>query len=101
MLSLQALLCTPEPDNPQDAVVAMYLNERAEFERTAKYWVQLHATSQSEEEDEEEKQETMDRNCDEINSRQTCQEVVIRWNHITLMHCLQLRPKANMMTTRN
>jgi len=71
MLSLQALLCSPEPDNPQDAVVAtMYLNERAEFERTAKYWVQLHATSriekEEEQEEEDEEEETMDRNCDEI-----------------------------------
>jgi ubiquitin-conjugating enzyme (huntingtin interacting protein 2) len=68
MLSLQALLCSPEPDNPQDAVVAtMYLNERAEFDKTAKYWVQLHATSRIEKEEEGgEEEETMDRNCDEI-----------------------------------
>ena len=39
LLSLQALLCNPEPDDPQDAVVAgMYKRDRAEFNRTAAEW---------------------------------------------------------------
>jgi ubiquitin-conjugating enzyme (huntingtin interacting protein 2) len=39
LLSLQALLCSPEPGDPQDAEVAkMYLKNRAEFDRTARYW---------------------------------------------------------------
>ncbi len=41
LLSLQALLCNAEPDDPQDAVVAtMYKRDRAEFNRTAKEWTQ-------------------------------------------------------------
>src|SRR3569623_1395085 len=38
LLSLQALLCSPEPGDPQDAQVAkMYKTDRAEFDRTAKF----------------------------------------------------------------
>lgn len=44
LLSLQALLSAPEPTDPQDAQVAeQYLNDRAEFESTAKFWVETHA----------------------------------------------------------
>lgn len=33
LLSIQALLCTPEPKDPQDAVVAkQYMNKRSMFE---------------------------------------------------------------------
>ena len=54
MLSLQALLCSPEPSDPQDAQVArMYLDNQAEFQRTAKYWVQMYATPKSESSKEE------------------------------------------------
>ena len=54
MLSLQALLCSPEPSDPQDAQVArMYLDNKAEFDRTAKHWVQMHATPKSEDSKEE------------------------------------------------
>jgi ubiquitin-conjugating enzyme (huntingtin interacting protein 2) len=32
-------MCSPEPSDPQDAEVAkMYLKNRAEFDRTARYW---------------------------------------------------------------
>ena len=49
MLSLQALLCSPEPSDPQDAQVArMYLDNKSEFDRTAKYWVTMYATPKSE-----------------------------------------------------
>lgn len=38
MISLQALLCTPEPNDPQDAEVAnMYLSNREQFNSTARY----------------------------------------------------------------
>lgn len=38
MLSLQALMCSPEPNDPQDAVVAtMYKERQAEFQSTARY----------------------------------------------------------------
>jgi ubiquitin-conjugating enzyme (huntingtin interacting protein 2) len=44
MLSLQALLASPAPDDPQDAVVArQYLSDRGTFERTARYWTQTFA----------------------------------------------------------
>lgn len=37
LLSLQALLSSPQPDDPQDAVVArQYLADRATFEATAR-----------------------------------------------------------------
>eukprot|EP00597_Dinobryon_sp_UTEXLB2267_P006858 CAMPEP_0170082356 /NCGR_PEP_ID=MMETSP0019_2-20121128/17975_1 /TAXON_ID=98059 /ORGANISM="Dinobryon sp., Strain UTEXLB2267" /LENGTH=166 /DNA_ID=CAMNT_0010297207 /DNA_START=35 /DNA_END=535 /DNA_ORIENTATION=- len=44
MLSVQALLCSPEPNDPQDAVVAtMYKERHAEFLTTAKYWTESYA----------------------------------------------------------
>ena len=44
MLSLQALLCNPEPDDPQDAVVAsQYKSNREQFNHTARAWTQEHA----------------------------------------------------------
>jgi len=44
MLSLQALLWSPEPDDPQDAVVArQYIHERAEFVKQAKAWTRQYA----------------------------------------------------------
>lgn len=47
LLSLQALLSAPEPDDPQDAVVAkQYLNKRDEFNGQAKYWTECYAGKQ-------------------------------------------------------
>lgn len=44
LLSLQALMCSPEPGDPQDAEVAkMYTKNRAEFDRTAKFWTESYA----------------------------------------------------------
>ena len=44
LLSLQALLCNPEPDDPQDAVVAsQYKNNRELFNSTARAWTVEHA----------------------------------------------------------
>jgi ubiquitin-conjugating enzyme (huntingtin interacting protein 2) len=44
MLSLQALLSSPEPSDPQDAVVArQYLDDIALFNATAKAWTEEHA----------------------------------------------------------
>ena len=44
LLSLQALLCSPEPDDPQDAQVAtMYLNDHAKFKQTATFWTDTYA----------------------------------------------------------
>lgn len=44
LLSLQALLSSPEPDDPQDAQVAgMYKADRAKFNETAAKWTELYA----------------------------------------------------------
>eukprot|EP00357_Protocruzia_adherens_P024786 CAMPEP_0114979008 /NCGR_PEP_ID=MMETSP0216-20121206/4126_1 /TAXON_ID=223996 /ORGANISM="Protocruzia adherens, Strain Boccale" /LENGTH=192 /DNA_ID=CAMNT_0002340273 /DNA_START=42 /DNA_END=620 /DNA_ORIENTATION=- len=44
LLSLQALLCNPEPSDPQDAEVAnQYLNNQELFQKTAKFWTQTYA----------------------------------------------------------
>jgi len=50
LLSLQALLCSPEPDDPQDAEVAnMYKKNLEEFNRTAKFWTDTYAKETSKE----------------------------------------------------
>jgi ubiquitin-conjugating enzyme (huntingtin interacting protein 2) len=37
-------MCSPEPDDPQDAEVAtMYKKNRPEFDRTAKFWCDTYA----------------------------------------------------------
>jgi ubiquitin-conjugating enzyme (huntingtin interacting protein 2) len=44
LLSLQALLCSPEPNDPQDAVVATMYKERfSEFVATARNWTETYA----------------------------------------------------------
>eukprot|EP01071_Lankesteria_metandrocarpae_P006193 Lankesteria_metandrocarpae@DN426_c0_g1_i1.p1 len=54
LLSIQALLSAPEPDDPQDAeVAAMYKKDRGEFEQTARMWTSTFA--QAEEKTKEEK----------------------------------------------
>ncbi|KAL3655059.1 Ubiquitin-conjugating enzyme E2 27 [Castilleja foliolosa] len=46
LLSVQALLSAPEPDDPQDAVVArQYIKENQTFMRTARYWTESFAMS--------------------------------------------------------
>ena len=51
LLSLQALLCSPEPKDPQDAEVAkMYLNDRSNFDQTAKFWTETYAKETNQEE---------------------------------------------------
>mmetsp|Transcript_96656 Transcript_96656/g.171919 ORF Transcript_96656/g.171919 Transcript_96656/m.171919 type:complete len:209 (-) Transcript_96656:90-716(-) len=47
LLSIQALLSSPEPDDPQDAEVAeMYKSNRELFKQTAKYWTETFAAEQ-------------------------------------------------------
>lgn len=37
-------MCSPEPSDPQDAQVAkMYKSDRANFDRTAKFWTDTYA----------------------------------------------------------
>ncbi|CAN0904220.1 Ubiquitin-conjugating enzyme E2 27 [Linum grandiflorum] len=44
LLSVQALLSAPEPDDPQDAVVAQqYLKDYQTFVGTARYWTETFA----------------------------------------------------------
>jgi len=44
MISLQSLLCSPEPNDPQDAEVAKhYMTSRSSFEETAQYWTEIYA----------------------------------------------------------
>lgn len=44
LISLQSLLCSPEPNDPQDAEVAKhYMTSRESFNETAKYWSQIYA----------------------------------------------------------
>lgn len=49
LLSLQALLASPQPDDPQDAVVAnQYRTEKSTFDKTARYWTEAFANPNSE-----------------------------------------------------
>ncbi|KAG2424579.1 hypothetical protein HXX76_014459 [Chlamydomonas incerta] len=44
LLSLQALLSSPQPDDPQDAVVAkQYISDHDTYKKTAKYWTEAFA----------------------------------------------------------
>jgi len=44
LISLQSLLCSPEPNDPQDAEVAKhYMTSQSSFEDTATYWTQIYA----------------------------------------------------------
>ncbi|KAL3512541.1 hypothetical protein ACH5RR_025258 [Cinchona calisaya] len=48
LLSVQALLSAPEPDDPQDAVVAQqYIREQNTFVNTARYWTEAFAKTSS------------------------------------------------------
>ena len=50
LISLQALLCAPEPDDPQDAVVAnQFKSDIKRFNAQAKAWVQEYALNNPEE----------------------------------------------------
>ncbi|KIY52476.1 hypothetical protein FISHEDRAFT_63819 [Fistulina hepatica ATCC 64428] len=44
LISLQSLLCTPEPNDPQDAEVAKhYTTSKRSFDDTAAYWTHIYA----------------------------------------------------------
>jgi len=50
LLSLQALLCSPEPNDPQDAEVAnMYKTNIQLFNSTAHYWTEMYACNRQDE----------------------------------------------------
>eukprot|EP00899_Mesostigma_viride_P022667 jgi/Mesvir1/3585/Mv12047-RA.1 len=45
LLSLQAFLASPEPSDPQDAVVArQFINDHATFVKTARHWTESFAS---------------------------------------------------------
>lgn len=49
LISLQALMCSPVPDDPQDAEVAsQYKNDYNAFKKTAKSWTENYAKNQAE-----------------------------------------------------
>eukprot|EP00440_Ansanella_granifera_P039907 gb/GFBE01043282.1/.p1 GENE.gb/GFBE01043282.1/~~gb/GFBE01043282.1/.p1 ORF type:complete len:204 (+),score=44.65 gb/GFBE01043282.1/:1-612(+) len=53
LLSIQALLSSPEPDDPQDAEVAeMYKHNKELFHQTAKYWTETFASESKSSNDE-------------------------------------------------
>jgi ubiquitin-conjugating enzyme (huntingtin interacting protein 2) len=44
LISLQSLLCSPEPNDPQDAEVAKhYITSKPSFTETARYWTHIYA----------------------------------------------------------
>jgi len=44
LISLQSLLCSPEPNDPQDAEVAKhYITSKQSFTETARYWTHIYA----------------------------------------------------------
>lgn len=48
LISLQSLLQSPEPNDPQDAEVAKhYITNKKGFEETAAYWTKLYAADES------------------------------------------------------
>ena len=48
LLSLQALMCAPEPSDPQDAEVAnMYTRNQEQFISTARFWTETYAMDPS------------------------------------------------------
>ncbi|OBA21147.1 ubiquitin carrier protein [Metschnikowia bicuspidata var. bicuspidata NRRL YB-4993] len=48
LISLQSLLQSPEPNDPQDAEVAKhYISNKAGFEDTAAYWTKVYACDES------------------------------------------------------
>lgn len=52
LISLQQLLESPEPSDPQDAVVAeVYIKNKGEFDRTAREWTEKYAMTEKSQRD--------------------------------------------------
>ena len=73
LLSLQSLLATPEPNDPQDAIVAKQMMEEPEaFRTTAREWAVKYAAAEAADEtDEQAKQRELDGYGEEIVDRFT------------------------------
>ncbi|XP_066914511.1 ubiquitin-conjugating enzyme E2-22 kDa-like [Clytia hemisphaerica] len=71
LLSIQALLASPEPDDPQDAVVAkQYKEEQPAFIKTARHWTATYAGGKTGGDECQDKiKQLMDMGFDEQNSR--------------------------------
>lgn len=76
LLSIQALLSAPEPDDPQDAEVAdMYKNNRDLFLQTAKHWTETFASESAAKSGEDEKiKQITDMGFDEAQARKALVE---------------------------
>ena len=49
LMSLRSLLCSPEPNDPQDVEVAKhYTSDFEGYERTARYWTEIFAKRDNE-----------------------------------------------------
>jgi len=73
LLSIQALLASPEPDDPQDAVVAKQYKEQPDvFLKTAKHWTETYSSgkvTKLDPECQQKLQQLMDMGFDEESSR--------------------------------
>jgi len=79
MLSLQALLCSPEPTDPQDAQVArMYLDNKKEFERTAKFWTEMYANGDGRESGKSKEDSAIDRVCEMGFDKESARNALIK-----------------------
>jgi len=66
LISLQALMCSPVPDDPQDAeVAAQFKSDVNSFNKTAKLWTENYAKNQAE----KKIKELMDMGFDEESSK--------------------------------
>lgn len=74
LISLQALLSAPEPDDPQDAEVAtQYKQDNDLYQETAKFWTQQYAMEVT---DEEKIKKMMEMGFDE----DTCKDALERYD---------------------
>jgi ubiquitin-conjugating enzyme (huntingtin interacting protein 2) len=75
LLSIQALLSLPEPDDPQDAEVAtMYKNDRAMFLKTARYWTSTFAQDTGDKTQEDQVQRIVEMGFDAAMARKALEE---------------------------
>ncbi|GAB4818055.1 hypothetical protein N2152v2_005101 [Parachlorella kessleri] len=71
LLSLQALLSSPAPDDPQDAVVArQYLSDIGQFRHTAKFWTDTYAVKGQMVSQDDKVQRIVEMGFDEASARQ-------------------------------
>eukprot|EP01084_Bolivina_argentea_P250607 419962_1 len=75
LLSLQALMCSPEPDDPQDAEVArMYKDSQSTYIQTATFWTETYAKEKSAGDEEEILRRICEMGFDEASARKALQD---------------------------